>query len=340
MSSRYLKLWEELKKEPIKAANRNSRVLIVDGLNTFIRSYAASPVTNDNGLHVGGISGTILSIGHAIKTVDATRVVVVFDGKNGTKKRRDLFPEYKASRKFKIRLNRSEELEEGEESQKRQLLRLVEYLEHMPIDVVTIEGAEADDVIAYMVQEVFQEQCYIMSSDKDFLQLINERVQVWSPTKKKLYYASDVLDEYGITPQNFVLHRAVTGDASDNIPGVDGVGLKTLLKLYPNLGGDERLSVKQIIEEAKQQPKSKKYMAIAESESILERNLMLMSLRDVDISPLKKLSIISQLDKTNRLSKMKLQSLLFQDQMSGVIRNFDVWVKETLYKLDMFLLSK
>ena len=340
MSNKYLKLWEELKKEPVESLNRNSRVLIVDGLNTFIRSYVASPVTNENGLHVGGISGTILSIGHAIKTVDATRVVVVFDGKNGSKRRRDFFPEYKASRKFKIRLNRSEELEEGEDSQKRQLLRLVEYLEQMPVNTVTIEGAEADDVIAYMVQEVFKEQCYIMSSDKDFLQLINDKVQVWSPTKKKLYYAADVLEEYGITPQNFVLHRAMIGDQSDNIPGVSGIGLKTLIKLYPSLGKEEVVTAKQLVEEAKTQTKSKKYAAIAESAEILERNLTLMSLKDVDIPAAKKLSIIGQLDKKHRLSKLKLQAMFYQDRMSGTIRNFDVWVKETLQKLDLFLLSQ
>ena len=58
-------------------------MLIIDGLNTFIRGYAASPVTNQDGIHVGGISGTLMSIGSAIKSINPTRVIMIFDGKDG-----------------------------------------------------------------------------------------------------------------------------------------------------------------------------------------------------------------------------------------------------------------
>jgi DNA polymerase-1 len=168
---KYLAYLNELKNQTTQNdLHPNSRVLIVDGLNTFIRSYAASPVTNEHGIHVGGISGTLLSIGHAIKAINPTRVIVVFDGKNGSAKRRQLFSEYKANRKVKIRLNRPESVD-SEDNQLFQLMRLVEYLNVLPITTVVLDNAEADDIIAYMVESSFSKednQVYIMSSDKDF----------------------------------------------------------------------------------------------------------------------------------------------------------------------------
>ena len=338
MSSRYLKLLEELKRTKAEPLHKDSRVLIVDGLNTFIRSFAASPVTNDDGLHIGGISGTLLSIGHAIKTVDPTRVIVVFDGKNGAKRRREVFPEYKANRKFKIRLNRSEDLSD-DDGQLRQLRRLVEYMSHMPFSIVTAEGVEADDVIGYLAVEKFKEQCYIMSSDKDFLQLVDERVRIWSPTKKRLYYTPDIVEEYGVHPNNFVLYRALTGDKSDNIPGVDGLGLKTLLKLYPQFAEETQLSVDDIVNYAQTQPKSKMCVKLTQSKDLIERNLGLMQLSEAFIPTASKLKILDQVDNPNRLVKYKFQAMLFEDRMTTAIKNVDMWTREVLQKIDGYLLD-
>ena len=109
IKNKYAALLNQLKlREEDQSTNRDDRVLIIDGLNTFIRSYSVSPALNANGEHVGGISGFLLSIGHAIKTISPTRVVIVFDGKDGSAKRRKLFPDYKAHRKVSIRLNRAE----------------------------------------------------------------------------------------------------------------------------------------------------------------------------------------------------------------------------------------
>ena len=75
--SRYHVLLKQmLNEKTVDDQNSNSRVLIVDGLNTFIRAYAASPTTNSDGEHIGGISGFLLSIGHAIKAINPTRVII------------------------------------------------------------------------------------------------------------------------------------------------------------------------------------------------------------------------------------------------------------------------
>ena len=170
MTNRYLAILNELKsRTQEEELNKDSRVLVIDGLNTFIRCYAASPVLNDDGEHVGGISGFLLSIGHAIKAINPTRVIIVFDGKNGTARRKQIYPEYKAHRNFKVRLNRAETVDK-QDNQLHQLIRLTEYLTQMPFTIVIQDNTEADDVVAYIVNDFFKEShCFIMSSDKDFL---------------------------------------------------------------------------------------------------------------------------------------------------------------------------
>ena len=128
MKNKYAKLLNQLKlRETEESKHRDDRVLIVDGLNTFIRAYSATPTLNANGEHCGGVSGFLSSIGHAIKTISPTRVIVVFDGKNGSATRRKLYPEYKATRKVSIRLNRAQSVDK-EDNQLEQLIRLIDYL--------------------------------------------------------------------------------------------------------------------------------------------------------------------------------------------------------------------
>ena len=104
---------------------KNSRVLIIDGLNTFIRCWTSTPTLNDDGDHVGGVTGTLKSIGYAIRQTQPTRVIVAFDGQGGSKMRKKIYSEYKANRaKSKLRMNRAyNEMmndEEERESMKRQ----------------------------------------------------------------------------------------------------------------------------------------------------------------------------------------------------------------------------
>lgn len=342
--NKYLALLNELRtRGPENNQHLNTRVLIVDGLNTFIRAYAASPVTNSDGEHVGGISGTLLSIGHAIKNIQPTRVVIVFDGKNGSAKRRQLYPEYKANRKFKIRLNRSEEVDK-QDNQLEQLLKLTEYLGVLPFTVIVADGTEADDTIAYIAADYLKQkdsQVYIMSSDKDFYQLVNERIHIWSPTKKRFYYAEDVHAEYGIHPKNFALYRALLGDKSDNIGGVDGIGSKTVLKRFGILTEDKQVTTQDLIDFAtSQSPKVKIYKQLMDSRDIIDRNIQLMQLSESNINMTIKMRIIQSLeDSIDRCNKLAFHRLLVRDKMTAAIKNPDIWLKETTQKLDNFALQ-
>ena len=88
MKKRYFSILESLKEGEVLETKPNDKVLLIDGLNTFIRSFAVSPVMNDNGIHVGGITGFLMSIGFAIKTLQPTRVIICFDGKGGSQRRK------------------------------------------------------------------------------------------------------------------------------------------------------------------------------------------------------------------------------------------------------------
>ena len=343
--TKYLALLNELRtRGPEDNLHLNSRVLVIDGLNTFIRSYAASPVTNSDGEHVGGISGTLLSIGHAIKNIAPTRVIMVFDGKNGSAKRRQIYPEYKANRKFKIRLNRSEVVDK-QDNQLEQLIRVIQYLENLPITVITAEATEADDVIAYIANDYLAQkedsQVFIMSSDKDFYQLVNDRIHIWSPTKKRFYYTEDVHTEYGIYPRNFALYRALLGDKSDNIGGVDGIGEKTVQSKFNLLTEDKQVSLQELKDFASAQPpKVKIYQKFLEAEELIERNIQLMQLSESNINTTVKLRIIDTLEQEiPKCNKIAIHKMIIEDKMSGAIKNPDTWLREVFQKLDGFALQ-
>jgi len=191
---RLFSLFDQIKTTPqSEGLNRtlNSDVLIIDFMNTFIRAFMASPALNSNGNHTGGIAGCLKSIGYAVKLLNPTRIVIVSDGNGGSMKRRKIYPDYKAGRKTKIRLNRTyEDLSNPDSEEKNlkiQLIKTVRYLDTLPVTTMAIDHIEADDTIAYLATDYFKNSnVTIMSADKDFLQLANDRVKIWSPTKKKL----------------------------------------------------------------------------------------------------------------------------------------------------------
>ena len=343
IKNKYAALLNQLKlREEAEPTDRNDRVLIVDGLNTFIRAYSSSPALNANGEHVGGISGFLLSVGHAIKTVDPTRVVVVFDGKNGSAKRRQLYPGYKATRKVKIRLNRAEVVDK-EDNQLYQLMRLIDYLETLPITVVTLDESEADDVIAYITNEYLADKeshAFIMSSDKDFLQLVRSNVHVWSPTKKKLYYEDDVYSEYGVIPQNFAVFRALDGDSSDNIPGAPGLAPKTIIKRFPKLAEQKEISLDEFFQYAKSlaaDSKVKIYKNVVDAEDDVRLYHKIMQLQESILSGAVKLKATNLMHQpTQKLAKFKFHQLLVEDGMTLTIKNPEMWLREVATKINHF----
>ena len=313
--------------------NPNENVLIIDGLNTFIRVFSVIPTTNDNGTHIGGIVGFLKSIGYTINMFRPTRCIIIWDGKGGSSRRRKMYPEYKAKRKTNIRLNRAydfETIEEERANMIRQIQRTIEYLDFLPITMLSIDNVEADDIIAYTAKQVLTDsKVTIMSSDKDFLQLVDDRISVWSPTKKKLYKPEQVMEEYGIPSHNLLMYRIFDGDKSDNINGVFGYGLKTVLKKLPFLQEDKQFSVDDAITEVEELEKHR---------DIMERNFDLMQLHNVNISATAKTKTIDKMrEPIPNLDKVTFKKMFLDDKMYSALPNLETWLQTKFQTLVRFI---
>ena len=343
LNQKFISFLEQTKNQEHKSVTHlNDRVLIVDGLNTFIRSFAVNPSINDDGLHIGGMMGFLKSVRYTSDILKPSRVIIVFDGKDGSKRRRKIYPEYKSTRKVKQRLNRNVDWgtapQDEEQSMKQQMGRLIEYLEQLPLTLLCMDGIEADDTIAYISQQVLKDSdIFIMSTDKDFLQLVDDRVKIWSPTKKKLYDKNKILDEYGIPSRNMLTYRILDGDKSDNIGGVQGAGLKSLIKFIPPIIEDKDFTAKDLLEFVNNSDSKIKLLEnIKNSSNLVKRNYLLMQLQKVDIPNHIKRKVVNTVNQdVPQLIKYKFQTMFLQDKLSTQIKNFDSWVMEFM-RLDKF----
>ena len=344
MKELYKNILDSVETDRTQNVNRhkNSRVLIIDGLNTFIRCWSSIPTMNEDGDHAGGATGALKSIGYAIRQTQPTRVVVVFDGKGGSASRKKKFSGYKAQRDSnKLRVNRAYKGmmndEDERESMKRQFVWLNEMLDGLPLTTMIYDGVEADDIMAYISTTLLKEdeQAVIMSTDKDFLQLIDDTTIVWSPTKKKMYNTKMVKEEFGIESKNLLLYRVLDGDKSDNIPGVYGCGIKTVLKRFPEIGEEEKLSVDDLLQlcETKYDEtkgKIKIYKDILGSKNQILLNRELMQLDDVDISGTIKMNTLDRFNEPiTPLNKMDFMKILLKYKVIGNFGDINDWLKST-----------
>ena len=334
-NQRHLSILDEIKKSggDLDIGKPNDSVMLIDGMNTFIRVFSAIPTTNDDGIHIGGIVGFLRSLAFNINMIRPTRTIIVFDGKGGSKPRQKIYSQYKAGRKVRSRLNRLVDWGGGphdeRESMALQLKRLVEYLECLPLTIVSIDNLEADDIMSYICNLVLKEsQFTIMSADKDFYQLVDKRVKLYSPTKKILYDRETIKKEFGVYPQNVLTCRVVEGDKSDEIPGVRGIGVKTLIKEFPLLVEDRVFNTKDLLDMASSRNTRISKM-IQDNELIIKRNYLLMQLGDPDIKNQTKLKIGDSVrGMAPKLVKYQLQTLFVKDKLWGQIPNFDNWLTE------------
>tara|TARA_Y100001938_G_scaffold138411_1_gene203852 strand:+ start:1843 stop:2859 length:1017 start_codon:yes stop_codon:yes gene_type:complete len=329
--SKYLSIFEEIKNKggSLDGGEPNDKVLIIDGLNTFIRVFSVIPTTNEDGVHVGGIVGFLKSIGYVINMVSPTRVIIVFDGKGGSTRRRKIYPEYKQNRKTKYRVNRTYDFASQEDEKQNmimQLQRCVEYLDTLPVTVLSYDNIEADDTIGYLTKQVLPDSnIIIMSTDKDFLQLANGRVKIWSPSKKKMYDDKSVFEEFGISSQNYIWYRVLDGDKSDNINGVRGLGLKTIRKKLPFLTDNHICNIDDIVS------------VLPESKELIDRNYRLMQLNDVDISGNTKTKIVQRVNEPiNELVKYKFEKMFLEDKLFTALPNVTSWLLTNFNKLNRY----
>lgn len=337
-------IFQNMKFDDQQNTHYNSRVLLVDSLNTFLRSYCAVPTMDEHGNHVGGMTGFLKSLGYAIRTFKPTRCIVVFDGKGGSQRRRKIYPQYKANRKPPVRLNRAYDLttdEQEKENMKWQLVTLIEMLECLPVTICALDNVEADDVIAYLSQLVTAEggHSIIYSTDKDFLQLASEQVKIYNPSKKKTFSQEVILEEYGIHPKHFHFFRALNGDKSDNIDGVRGVGEATIKKYIPEIADPTaEINLKFIQQKYADTKKIPKVISnILDNTDIVERNIQLMDLHEGIMSSDARLKVAHKFHDTHvSLQKYTLTKLLMTHKLLGAIPNYDHWISQNFVPLNRF----
>ncbi len=243
---------------------QKKRLVIIDSNALLHRSFhALPPLTKKNGEQTGAIYGFLLTLFRIIKDLKPDFVVACFDLPALTFRHKE-FKDYKAHRP------------KTPEPLSQQIPKMEEVLKNLGIPVFEKEGYEADDLIATIAKMAKTEKAapqleiYILTGDLDSLQLVDDSIKVCTLGKgikeMVIYDSEKVMSRFGIKPEQMIYFKALSGDSSDNIPGVPGVGEKTaldLLKKFYNLeslyreiekgGADIKERVKDILLEKKEQ---------------------------------------------------------------------------------------
>lgn len=198
------------------------RLLLIDGSNMLFRAYYAIPahLTTSTGQPTNAVRGFVTMLNKLLARKTPDFAAVVFDPPGGSFRKRHS-PDYKANR-----ARMPEDL-------RAQIPLIDRAVEAFKFALLRVTDFEADDVIATLARRGEAEgyQVVIVSSDKDFSQLVSERVSLYDAMRELTYDAELVRKKFGVLPYQFVDYQALCGDKVDNIPGVPGIGAKTAASL-------------------------------------------------------------------------------------------------------------
>ncbi len=329
----YDDILKNLKQTPPRSLN--DHILIIDAMNMLIRSFSLLKAMNPDGHHIGGLVGFLRSLGYVTRIFDPTRVIVVWDGKGGSANRKNINPDYKAQRATSriTHWGLYDTKEQETEALIGQLYRVQDYIECLPIQQLGMEKLEADDIIAYLAKRAGDagKKVTIVSSDKDFFQLIDKNIEVYAPVKKKTFNHSNIVDEIKVLPENYNIVKALLGDHSDNLPGVKGLGIKTILSEWKSFSHDSLASLQDVWDHCEtqlEQDKPKKIFAkIIHNWDKVLTNFQLMDLHKTVLDE-KEINFIEETlqDSIPDLQTGAFLHLLDQDKIEGVTKNTEGWL--------------
>ncbi len=254
----------------------NKKLIIIDGHSLLYRAFhALPPLTNKNGQMTNAVYGFLLILFRAIKDVQANYVVACFDTKKPTF-RHQQFADYKAHRA---------PMPDGIASQ---IPIMKNVLEAFSVPIFEKEGFEADDLVATIAQKAKgNAQVFILSGDLDNLQLVDEKVKVYTMGKgikeSVIYDEARVMERFGVRPDQMNDFKALTGDNSDNIPGVPGIGKTTAADLIQKYGSIENIYTELATDTAVLKPKVKEALKQNKEKAMLSLQLVTTD-KNVDIS--------------------------------------------------------
>jgi DNA polymerase-1 len=322
-----------------KTIQTGERVLLIDGLNLFFRNFAMLNMVNPSGVHIGGLGGFFRSLGALIRQINPTQVYVVFDGAGSANNRKNLIPEYKSGRDLQRITNWEafDDLDDEHDAKVDQMVRIIQYLKALPVKTVTIDKVEADDIIAYLSKVIPQgpkDKAFIVSSDKDFIQLVSEKVIVYRPIEKEYYTKETVVEKFQISPENFILYKTLLGDNSDKIKGVKGLGKKGLFKKFPELI-ERDLVWDDILDICESKMKDHVvYARVIHGQEELEKNYSVMDLSNPMLSKDEKHYLNKVVEsKELHYHPDEFIAMYNEDQLGGLIRNVEFWIKDVFASL-------
>jgi 5'-3' exonuclease len=205
-------------------------VLLVDGDNLLTIGFYGVKNYFHKGTHIGAIYHFLNTLRRSFETYHLDKIVVFWDGENGSQERKKLYIHYKENRKERTKTD------EEQSSYAYQRQRVKQYLEELFVRQAEFEGCETDDCIAYYTQNS-KEKIIIFSSDGDLAQLVNDNVLLYNPSHHKLYERNDVFvyKKEEILIENVKIVKMFCGDDSDNIAGIKGMGIKRMKTIFPEL---------------------------------------------------------------------------------------------------------
>lgn len=308
-------------------------IIIVDGMNIFLRHFMANEAINANSEPVGGVYGFLKFLDTTLYRWSPSKIIVVWEQGGPSPRRKKIYSGYKENRskmKSYTKNDMKELLKNDLENKVKQLSMLSNILKLTPICQIFIKETECDDIIGYLVKNVYNNGDslkLIMSSDKDFYQLLeHENVLIYDPSKKITIDKKYVIEKFNIHPRQMCLARTIAGDTSDNLEGVPGVGLKTLSKRFKCLQeASKDATISDIIDESKNILKANQKLQgikdIIACEELIRRNWKLMYLDSSNLSA----SQIEKINGTLEYHEPKLDKLALMKEISknGLNISFD-----------------
>ena len=306
---------------------KENKILIIDAHNAFIRSYVVDPSETSDGQPNGGYKGFMKQIQRYLKEAEPDEVYVVWDGTGGSKKRRAVNKQYKEGRKPVNPLGRPEmSPEEKAKNRLWQVRTLISHLDLTPVRQLMVNDIEADDVIAILAkaEEYRNDFKIILSNDKDFYQLLDSKTIVWRPGTDRMMTTKDVVEDFSIHPHNMTIARSLVGDTSDNLPGVKGMGLKSVVKFFPEARNPERITLDEVF--SKGSVISGKYKvidALLESEEIVRSNYRIMQLQTPEVTEEHTNIIQSSIDsERSTFKKILFDAYVYKHELDDVRWDF------------------
>ncbi len=327
----YSKILKNLKQTP--PPELNDHILVIDAMNMLIRSFSLLKAMSPTGHHIGGLVGFLRSLGYVTRIFDPTRVIVVWDGKGGSANRKNIDPNYKANRATSRITHWGLYDTKAEETEALigQLFRTKDYLECLPLQQIMMEKLEADDIIAYLAQQADKnnKKITIISSDKDFLQMVNKNIEVYAPVKKKTFTADNIENELKVIPENYNIVKALLGDNSDGLKGVKGLGIKTIVSQFPKLVTEPNMTLDYVFQVCEDNLEGKKiFSKIVHDWDKVETNYKLMNLHESVLDDTEKSTILNIVkEDIPDLQAGAFLHLLDNDKIEGVTKNTEGWLE-------------